>query len=449
MIRALIFILKLAVLVAGAVWLVSHPGRVVLNWQGYEVTTSVAVLLVAVAVLVVIAVVLHSLWRALIGVPQSLSLAHLSRRQRKGYVALTQGLVAVAAGDGNTARKLALKAEKYLKEPTLTLLLQAQAAQVSGDESAASRHYGAMLTRPDVSLLGLRGLISQALARGDYNEALTLARRARLLQPKAEWVLTELVQLEARTQNWEAALEVLGKAVRAGSSLSPARVRDLRSTFLLGQSLRASAQGLKDDANTFARRAHEQAVGFVPAGLVYARSLIASGRGKLAGKIIERVWRLHPHPHLVPLYLEALPMPSATDELRRLQRLASFNPTHMESQLALAQGAVKAHLWGVAHEALAKILPATEDARVYQVKADLARLEKNNANEAALLLQQMASSPAPSLWLCSDCGHAHESWVPLCSRCATPASLVWTRGSSASNGLIHLNKSPLLLTSHS
>ena len=114
MIRALWFFFKLALLVAAAVWLANHPGHVTFNWQGYEITTSVAVLAVGMVGIIILSIVLYSVWRAVVGVPGSLSLAHLSRRQRKGYMMLTQGLMAVAAGDAVAARKLAYKAEHLL-----------------------------------------------------------------------------------------------------------------------------------------------------------------------------------------------------------------------------------------------------------------------------------------------------------------------------------------------
>ena len=54
-------------------------------------------------------------------------------RERKGFQALTEGLLALAAGEGRLALNRAIKAEKYLAEPHLTTLLVAQAAEAAGD----------------------------------------------------------------------------------------------------------------------------------------------------------------------------------------------------------------------------------------------------------------------------------------------------------------------------
>src|SRR5207244_3592662 len=79
-----------------------------------------------------------------------------------GYRALTQGMVAVAAGDAEEAQRQARKADVLLAEPPLTLLLSAQAAQLGGDEDAARRFFSEMLNRPETEFLGLRGLLMQA-----------------------------------------------------------------------------------------------------------------------------------------------------------------------------------------------------------------------------------------------------------------------------------------------
>ena len=70
------------------------------------------------------------------------------RRRRAGYRALTQGMVAVAAGDPQEARRFARSADALLADPPLTLLLSAQAAQLDGDETAAKNSSPQCSTAP-------------------------------------------------------------------------------------------------------------------------------------------------------------------------------------------------------------------------------------------------------------------------------------------------------------
>ena len=81
------------------------------------------------------------------------------------------------------------RADKLLDHAPATLLLSAQTAQLEGDEGAA-RTFQEMLKHQETEFLGLRGLLAQAMKDGDWESALTLARRAYLRRPNTPWVLT-------------------------------------------------------------------------------------------------------------------------------------------------------------------------------------------------------------------------------------------------------------------
>src|SRR5690349_9421756 len=98
MTRLLIYALKLALLIAIAVWLADRPGHVEIHWQGRVIETSVAVLVAAVAALMLVAAWLYRLWRSLRRAPGRFVEGRRFARREKGYRALTRGMVAVAAG---------------------------------------------------------------------------------------------------------------------------------------------------------------------------------------------------------------------------------------------------------------------------------------------------------------------------------------------------------------
>ena len=115
-------------------------------------------------------------------------------------------------------------------ESPLRLLLAAQAAQLDGDEIAAGESFRAMLADPESEFLGLRGLLVQALRKGDKVTALTLARRAFEVNPRAEWVLTNLIDLETIAGNWPDAEQSVVAAQRA-RSIRPENARRRRAIF--------------------------------------------------------------------------------------------------------------------------------------------------------------------------------------------------------------------------
>ena len=178
MIRVVIYLVIVGLLALAAVWFADRPGDVAITWQGRRIETSVLVLMAAFAAVAVLAVMLWSIVRAVLRSPDALSLYLRTRRGVRGYLAVSQGLVAVGSGDFRAARKFADEATRSAPDEPLTLLLSAQTAQLSGDREGAARTFQLMAGRPDTKLLGLHGLFIEARRRSDPAAALIYAEAA-------------------------------------------------------------------------------------------------------------------------------------------------------------------------------------------------------------------------------------------------------------------------------
>src|SRR5262245_11303431 len=239
MLRTFLYFIKLTLVLVVAVWIAKQTGDVSLVWFGYRVDTQVWVLLVAVLVAAGIAVLLWRIWYLLTRSPQEIARARDDSRRRRAYKALTQGMVAVAAGDAGEARRQAKLAGTLLNDPPLTLLLAAQAAQLGGDERAAERYFRAMLDRPETAFLGLRGLLMQSLKAGNNAESLQLARQAATERPNTAWAVSTLLDLELRSGEWAHAMLTLKRAERLKAIEPPAAKR--ARAVLLAEQARGSA----------------------------------------------------------------------------------------------------------------------------------------------------------------------------------------------------------------
>lgn len=427
--RALPTIILIAVVIAAAVFIADRPGSVSLVWQHWRVDTSIAVLLFGVALVAILAAAAFHLLRRLIGAPRAMTRARRERRRRRGYRALTQGMVAVAAGDAIEAKRLAKQADALLAEPPLTLLLSAQAAQLNGDQQAAEKYFAAMLERSETEFLGLRGLIMQALKRNDETEALRLTRRAKELHPKTPWVLSSLFELEARAGHWRAAEQTLALATRRQAM--PARqTHHHRAVMLHEQSRVAQAEGRSEDAIRLAAKAQAQAPDFAPAAVRYAELLGARGETRRARKVIETAWRLAPHPALAAAYAALLADEKPLQQVKRFEALTAQNRDHRESHIVIAQAALKARLWGEARRHLAAIGGREDDPapspRVCRLMAELEEAEHNDLPAARMWLARAATTEAqePS-YVCSACGGETVAWTSLCPHCRSFDTIEW------------------------
>jgi len=243
-IRALPALIVVIILIGIAVFVADRPGSVELQWQGWQIDTSVAVLALGMALLGLVAAAAFHLLRRLVMAPYALMRWRRERRREAGFRALTQGMVAVAAGDPEEAQRFARRADALLADPPLTLLLSAQAAQLNGDQDAARRYFRAMLERKETEFLGLRGLLMQALHAGDDRAALHLVERAKVLRPRTPWVLSRLYRLQARAGRWPEAEATLAIAI-ARKAIDEPTGRRHRAILLVEESRAAEAAGAR------------------------------------------------------------------------------------------------------------------------------------------------------------------------------------------------------------
>ena len=416
MARTVFFFIKLGILVAAAVWIADHPGEVAFDWQGWHVETRLGVLLAVVLLLMVAAALVYRFWGFIVRGPRAMARAREEKRRLKGYRALTQGMVAVAAGDAEEAKRQARVAHGLLPEPPLTLLLAAQAAQLNGDETAAGRYFTAMLKNPEIAFLGMRGLLNQALARGDRAEALRLAGEAHADRPGAGWAAKALLDLELEEGRW---LEAR-RSARAAAKLKAIAPEDARR--IEGVTLLAEAEAERDGARAYAisREAIRLLPDFVPAIAIEAKAAFRAGRLRDAEKLIEKAWgRGLAHPNLAAIYAGLKPDEAAVDRARRFEKLAGTKPEAEESRLALAETALAAGLWGQARQALDALLAAGAhgSARLCRLMARLEEGERGDLAAARRWLLQAAEGAGDPAWVCGRCNAAAAEWHPRCGNC--------------------------------
>lgn len=393
MLRWIILAVVLGVVAWLAATLAQVPGTVALNWNDWRIETSLGVFAATLLVLMGIAALLYRGWGIVRRAPGLLNRGRRERRQRLGYEALSRGLVAVAAGDAENARRQARRAESLLDGRSLTMLLSAQAAQLQGDDQAAQRFFKAMRERSDTEFLGVRGLLAQAIKREDWDEALQLAERAYRLNPKSEWVVNTLYDLQRRAGRWVDAEATL-KQRTALQLLPPGDAPRERADILLQQ----SAAGSGDEALALAKKAFQADPGYPAAAARYARLLIADGRHGRAADVIERAWRIQPDPELADLYWDARQSVDALAKVKAAQRLATFNPDHPESRIAVAVAALEARLWGEARTNLESIAGENASPRVCRLMAELEEAEHGDLSRARVwLMRATADEHGPSM----------------------------------------------------
>jgi HemY protein len=408
MIRLIVFLAIATLLSLLAAWAADHPGRVALTWRGTQVETSVAVLLIGVALLGVLLTVLFEVLRLVRGAPRRFAGYRRRRRAERGHQALAQGLVAAAAGDATAAKAHTRRADRLLRHAPSTLLLSAQTAQLEGDERGARMTFEEMLRHPETEFLGLRGLLAQAIKDGDDDTALGLARRAYQRRPNTPWVLATLFDLQTRAGLWREAESTISDMARH-KLIDRATATRRRAILLHQQAAAQRAAGRPYEALYLARKAHKMQPDLAPLAVQAGALAEETNQPRIARRVIEAAWKANPHPALAKAYLGRNGKAAPDERLKRMERLHQMKPDRLESELALAEEAVAAKAWPAARAALERARKLEPTASVYRLLAEVAQAE-GDAEQTRAWLAQAVDAPPDHAWLCEGNGEARASW---------------------------------------
>lgn len=431
LLKVLIFIALVAGLTYGTGLLIEMGELATLTVMGreYVLTPLLAVigavvLLIAVWLLFRLVGLLVATLRFLNGDETAISRYFNRRAERKGYEALAEGMMALAAGEGRLAIRKAERAEKYLGRPELTKLVVAQGAEMVGDRALATETFKALVTDDRTRFVGVRGLMKQKLAEGDTETAMKLAEKAMAIRPRNEEVQTTLLQLQARHEDWAGARATLAASLKAGHL--PRDVHQRRDAVLaLAHARDAMAEGKIDEATRDAQAAQRMAPGLVPAAVMAARLEIAGGNARAAAKTLRKAWDTDPHPDIAAAFAEIAPNETPAERLKRFRPLIARHPGHPESRMLEAELQIAAEDFPAARRALGDLAETAPTARSLTIMAAIERGEGSEDRIVRAWLAKAVTAPRGMQWVCDNCGHVHADWRPVCAHCGSFDSLSW------------------------
>jgi HemY protein len=424
MIRILLFLLALALVAFGIVWIVDRPGEIAVTWQGYRIETTVALALGFVALAAVLLAVLLLLLRFLLRVPTLMARRAERRRRAKGYAALSRGMIAVGAGDAKLARRFSVEADRHLEQEPLTLLLAAQAAQLSGDRAGAESSFGKLAQDSATRLLGLRGLHVEAQRRGDPEAAIHFAQEAHRIAP-LPWSAKAVLDHYAAKSQWERALAALESHIAAKLVDKKTGLRQqavLETAVALDKATQAP-----DEALRLARQALRRASDLIPAVALAARLYARKGELRKAAKLIESAWQRQPHPELAEVYLDLRAGDSSADRLAKARTLAKLMPRDPESRMIVARAALVARDFKAVREAMAPLIGEDErpTARTCLIMAELEDAESGDQGQVREWLARSARAPRDPVWMADGVAAAH--WAPASPVTGRLDAFVWQK----------------------
>ena len=443
LIKVLMFVAAIAGLTFGAGVLMDTGGGIRIAAAGYEFTFGplqavIAALLLVALVWVILKIVglIVATLRFLNGDETAISRYFDRNRERKGYQALAEGMMAIASGEGRLALARAAKAEKFLDKPELTTLLIAQAAEMAGDTKRATEAYKALLGDQSTRFVGIRGLMKQKLTEGDTATALKLAEKAFALKPKHTETQDVLLKLQAEHADWKGARTTLGAKLKSGDL--PRDVYRRRDAVLALQEARVVVDDASPiDAREAAIEANKLSPDLIPAAAMAARSYILKDEKKNAVRVLKKAWEVMPHPDLAAAFAEIEPEETPQARLKRFKVLTGLRGDDPETKMLLTELNIAAEDFPAARRALGDLATSMPTGRSVALMAAIERGEGADDTVVRGWLARAMAAPRGPQWCCDKCQAIHAAWGPICDNCGGFDTLSW-RAPAAGMGAVDL-----------
>jgi HemY protein len=324
------------------------------------------------------------------------------------------------------ARRFTHEASRFAPGAPLTLLLSAQAAQLSGDRAAAASTFQQMAGRDDTRVLGLHGLFVEAQRRNDAAAALLYAEEAAKHGSAPGWAGQAVLEMRCGSGDWAGALTRLERNYTSGL-VDKAAYRRQRAVLLTAQALALEEASLptsgkpdvslptsgrpdvggREQARTLALEAVKLAPTLIPAAALAGRLLAAAGERRKAARTIEAAWRANPHPDLADAYLR--PGDSAREKLERIQALAAMAGGDAEAAIAVARAALDAKEFTIGKQALAPFT-ASPTKRVAALMAAL-ELQSGDEGRGREWMARAFNARRDPAWTAD--GFVSDHWLPI------------------------------------
>lgn len=428
----ILFFLALIIAAAFAVsFLIETGGEVRLSFGGREylfepldALVGLIVLLVAIWLAFRALGLLVAVFRFFNGDETAISRYFTRNRERKGYEALSDGMVALAAGEGRLAMAKAARAERYLEKPELTNLINAQAAEMAGDTKKALQYYKSLLANDRTRFVGVHGLMKQKLSEGDTDTALKLAEKAFALRPKHGSTLETLFRLQTDKGEWTGARKTVEAKVRANTL--PKDVGKRREAVLALEDARTLIEaGDIPAGKEAALHANYTSPDLIPAAQLAAEMHVLDGNKRAATKVLKKAWATSPHPDLAAAFAEIEPDETPSARAKRFNQLLRQNPDHPESRLLNAELMLADEDFPAARRALGKMAEESPTARSLAIMAAIEKGEgADDTVVRAWLAKALNASRGPQ-WICSNCSVIQPKWTAKCDNCPSFDTFEW------------------------
>ncbi len=417
MLRLLFFIVTGALIAGGAIFFIQTESEVVINYIGYEITTTVPFF--AATIIVFWVLFYYVLLVPLRYFGKRRKIKKIDSRNTKLY-AMT--LASAVAEDTKSFNKNLKKLWRSLNSEAknATLVLELLVAKHYGAEEDFLKAAEILLQDDDFMDFASKEKVEFYRKKKDDKKALSYATDAYNIA-KSHWVYYDLVELEIKEGSFERA----EKYLEEGNKLKFIEKEDYRNLKSIILFMLSEMPYKKDEKESLLEQAHK----LNPSHTIIAEKLanyyLDIGKAKRAQSVLEESFKLYPALPLYRVYIKTLKDTDDVAKLKMVEKLVADIDEDLRAFI-MADIYMKMSLWGQASNELKKYIEGHE--LTPALCKMMSKIEKFSGIHYHLSECVVVESDEHNFdsWMCDNCGYISiNGYKAQCDNCGAIGSIDW------------------------
>jgi HemY protein len=411
MLRFLIISLQLILLLSTSIFLVSNSFNISFDIGDFSYNFSSNLLAIALVILILLVVLINFIYFKTKFVFQKYSYIKKFEKTQKGYDFFVESMIALLNKDNKTAINAARKMKGILKKDTsLNLLLQSEILKVEKKSEELNNVYDLMIKNNKTKTLGYRGLMEQSLKQQDYHHAFIYGEKLFLLNPKIEKLYQTLLNVIAKTKNWNQLINITDKAY-SNKIIKKEKANENKSIALF-EIAKIKMKSDSKEAINLIEKAISLKGNFSPYIKLYAQLLFSNNNNTKALKVLKKYWNQSPSNILRSSITEVL-KENKINKIEFIHRLISKNKNNEESKKLLIDFAIYFNNWGMARDNIMGLIGSNPSREICLFMSEIELGEFNDIQKSEGWKLRANSAGSDYYWVCKFTNNSQKNWSAL------------------------------------
>ena len=411
MLKFLIISLQLILLLSITIFLVSNSFNISFDIGDLSYNFSSNLLVIALVILILLVFLINFIYFKTKFVLQKYSYIKKFKRAQKGYDFFVESMIALHNKDNKAAINSARKMKGVLKNDTsLNLLLQSEILKIEKKSEELNNVYDLMIKNNKTKTLGYRGLMEQSLKQQDYHHAFIYGEKLFLLNPKIEKLYQTLLNVIAKTKNWNQLINITDKAY--SNKIIKKEEANENKSIALFEIAKIKMKSDAKEAINLIEKAISFKSNFSPYIKLYTQLLFSTNNNNKALKVLKKYWNQSPNNLLRSSITEVL-KENKINEIEFIERLISKNQNNEESKKLLIEFAIYFNKWSIARDNIKGLVGTNPSREICLFMSEIELGEFSDIQKSEGWKLRATNAESDYYWVCKFTNNPQKNWAAL------------------------------------